>query len=157
MAEEELELDLDNNEEINREKDRNKKLADKVKTTSEERDALAKAKEEEVLARSTAEKERDYYTGFTPMTAKYPGSVDFQDKILEKTKLGLDIEEATMLVMAKEGKYTPPTPAQEKFNASGGSANTTITSGDSKTPQEMSQAERKSALEEAFAKGELSL
>lgn len=152
-----LELELDSEEEITREKDRNKKLADKVKLTSEERDALAEKNKLEGEARANAEKERDFYKGFNNISSKYPGANDYQDKILEKVNAGYDIEDATISILAKEGKYTPATPAPERMSAAGGSASTTVKGLESKSPQEMSQGERKSALEEAFAKGELSI
>lgn len=156
MADEELELDL-GDEDITRKDNRIKSLSDKVKLTSQERDTIAKAKEEETLARANAEKERDFYKGFNPMTTKYPGSADFQEKILEKSKLGLDIEEATLLVMAKEGKYTPPPVKEEKESAAGGSATTGLPGGGSKSLSEMSREEKRAALVEAETRGDFKL
>lgn len=158
MAEEELDLNENNQEEIISRKDsRIKSLSDKVKTTSEERDALAtKAQEAEAKALS-AQKDAEFYKGFNPMTTKYPGASEYQDKIREKAALGLDVEEATMLVMAKEGKYTPAQAPVERESVIGGSANTTMKSGESKKPEEMTQAERRAAIEEGFAKGEITL
>lgn len=157
MADEELELDLDNNEEINREKDRNKKLADKVKSTSEERDAQTKAREEAEARATASQKDVEFYKNFNTLSSKYSGANEYQDKIREKVMAGYDMEDAAISILAKEGKYTPAVPVVERESAAGGSASTAIRGGDGKTPQEMTQAERKSALEEAFAKGEISL
>lgn len=152
----ELELDLneDNSEEITRKDSRIKTLSDKVKSTAEERDALAKAKEESEAKAMAAQKDADFYKGFNQTSTKYPGSNEYQDKIREKVALGLDIDEATMLVMAKEGKYTPPVVPIERESAAGGSANTSMKGGEDKSPDKMTQAERLSALLEAEAKGE---
>lgn len=152
--EEELVLE---EEEINRTNSRIKSLSDKVKSTSEERDAL-KTKADEAEAKAAAAlKDAEFYKGFNPMTSKYPGSSEYQDKIREKAALGLDVEEATMLVMAKEGKYTPSQPVVERSSATGGSAVTNLKDGDSKSPDKMTQDERKAALMEAEAKGEWGL
>ena len=156
MADEDLDLDL-NNEDISREKDRNKKLADKVKATSEERDTLAKAKEEEAKARATAEKERDFFKNFNQVSAKYQGASEYQDKILEKVNAGYDVEDATISILAKEGKYNPAPPKVESERVAGGSATTTIRGSDDKTPENMSQDERRATLLDYEAKGEFSL
>lgn len=155
----ELELDLneDNQEEITRKDSRIKSLSDKVKTTSEERDVLkAKADEAEAKALS-AQKDADFFKSFNQVSAKFVGSSEYQDKIREKAALGLDVEEATMLVMAKEGKYTPSAPVVERESAIGGSANTTVRGGENKAPEDMTQAERAAALRELEAKGEFHL
>ncbi len=156
---EELELDLneDNQEEITRKDSRIKSLSEKVKLTSEERDALAKAKEEAEAKASSAQKDAEFYKGFNTVSAKFVGSSEYQDKIREKAALGLTIEEATTLVMTTEGKYVPPTPVVERESAIGGSAVTNMKSGDDKTPEQMTQSERFAALREAEKRGELDL
>ena len=156
MADEDLDLELED-ENITREKDRNKKLADKVKATSEERDTLAKAKEEEAKARVSAEKERDFFKNFNQVSAKYQGASEYQDKILEKVNAGYSVEDATTSILIKEGKYNPAQPKVESEKAAGGSATTTIKGSDDKTPEKMSQDERRAALLDYEAKGQLSL
>jgi len=154
----ELELDLnENNQEeiISRKDNRIKSLSDKVKTTSEERDAIAKAKEEAEAKYQAAQKEAEFYKSFNTVSTKYQGASEYQDKIREKAALGLDVEEATMLVLAKEGKYTPPAPTPERQgNVAGGSASIGITDSVEKNARDMSQAERKQVLDELVAKGE---
>lgn len=154
----ELELDLneDNQEEIISRKDnRIKSLSDKVKSTAEERDALAKAKEEAEAKYQAAQKEAEFFKSFNTVSTKYQGATEYQDKIREKVALGLDVEDATMLVMTKEGKYTPPAPAPERQgNVAGGSASIGITDHVEKTAKDMSQDERKQILNELVSKGE---
>lgn len=155
------ELDLDtqeSNEEIISRKDKRlKSLADNVRETKEE---LAKEAEEKAkiqAERDNASKERDFYKGFNQIATKYQGANDYQDKIWEKVQSGYEVEDATIAILAKEGKYTPqPTPV-EKQTVAGGSANTTMQGGDSKTPRDMSQPERLAALQELESKGEFHL
>ena len=152
----ELELDLneDNQEEINRKDSRIKSLSDKVKTTSEERDTLAKAKAEAEAKAESAQKDADFYKGFNTVSTKYAGANEYQDKIREKVALGLDVEEATMLIMAKEGKYNPPTQHLVRESAAGGSASTGIADNVEKPFKEMGKADLKTALQELESKGE---
>lgn len=157
MAEEELDLELEEQDNINKVEKRIKSLSEKVKLTSEERDELAKAKQELEVKNSNISKERDFYKGFNQVSAKYPGASEYQDKILEKVNAGYDVEDATISILAKEGKYTPTQPKAESERAAGGSAATSLKGNDSKTPQEMSQDERRAQLLEMEAKGEFGL
>lgn len=153
MADEPV-LDDENQEEINRTNNRIKSLSDKVKTTSEERDAL-KAKADEAEAKAAlAQKDADFFKGFNAVSQKYPGSSEYQDKIREKVALGLDVDDATMFVMAKEGKYTPPAPVIERQSAAGGSAATGIADSIEKKPSEMNRTELRSQLQEMESRGE---
>src|SRR6185503_9984379 len=126
---------------ISRKDSRIKSLSDKVKQTSEERDALAKAKEEAEAKFATAQKDAEFFKSFNQVSAKYQGASEYQDKIREKTNLGLDVEEATMLILTKEGKYTPPTQPLVKNNPAGGSASTSINDAPSKSYDKMSRTE----------------
>lgn len=156
MEDEELDLNLE--EDINNKVEKRiKSLSEKVKLTSGERDELKKLNETLATDKDSISKERDFYKGFNQVSAKYPGANEYQDKILEKVNAGYDVEDATISILAKEGKYTPTAPKVETENVAGGSAATTMTGNDAKTPQEMSQDERSAALRELEAKGELSL
>ena len=158
MAEEEFELDLDENQEnINKVEKRIKSLSEKVKLTSEERDELKGLNENLTTEKANLSKERDFYKGFNQVSTKYPGAHEYQDKILEKVNAGYDVEDATISILAKEGKYNPASPPVEIEKAAGGSAATALKGNDSKTPQEMSQDERRAMLLEMESKGELSL
>jgi len=155
MEEEELELEV--NEDITRKDNRIKSLSDKVKTTSEEREAEKARADKAEAERLTAQKDLEFYKGFNTVASKYEGASEYQDAIREKTALGLDIEEATMLVMAKEGKYTPPTQPLVRESAVGGSASTGINDTAERAVDKMTQAERRSALLDIEARGEFKL
>lgn len=158
MADEEFDLDLDNEQEnINRVEKRIKSLSEKVKLTSEERDEMKGLNESLTTEKQTLSKERDFYKGFNQVSTKYPGANEYQDKILEKVNAGYDVEDATISILAKEGKYNPAQANVENERVAGGSAATAMQGNDSKTPQEMSQDERRAALLEMESKGELSL
>lgn len=153
---EELNLDL-GNEDITRKDNRIKSLSDKVKTTSEERDAEKVRADKAEAERVTAQKDADFFKNFNTVSPRYQGASEYQDKIREKAALGLDVEEATMLVMAKEGKYTPPVAPLVRESAAGGSAATGIHDSAEKTADKMTQAERRAILQEMESKGEFKL
>lgn len=123
-------------------------LSNKVKTTSEERDALA-------LEKASLEKERDFYSSFTDSTAKYPGAVEYKDAIKEKVMAGYSVEDATVSVLNKEGKFQPQAPAVEKELVAGGSSLNRIPDGGSKSIGEMTRDEKRQALMEADKRGEI--
>lgn len=124
-----------------RPENRFKDLSDKVETTAKERDE-AKAKAEE------ATKEVEFYKGFSKL--KYPEAVDYQDKIKEKVMAGYEMEDAAMAVLGKAGKLVlNPVPSAPRESPAGGSATTNLKSSSEKTIDEMSQVERRSALEQA--------
>lgn len=154
MADEELELDLDSTEEITRKDNRIKSLSDKVKEKAELAEAEKARADKAEAERQAALKDAEFYKGFNTVSPKYQGSSEYQDKIREKVALGLDVEEATMLVMAKEGKYTPPAPTVERQSAAGGTASTGITDSVEKSPQELGRGELKARLQEVEARGE---
>lgn len=153
MDENELNLDLgsDQGEEL-QVKNRFQKLSDKVKTTAKEKEeALAKVKAEED-ARLKAEKERDFFRDFSKLSSKYPNATDYQDKILEKVNGGYTAEDATLAILAKEGKLQAPPPPPPDSPA-GGSAATVITDSDKDIGQ-MSKDDKRNVLLELEKKGE---
>ena len=98
--ENELNLDLDQIE-INEEKklqvkDRFAKLSEKMTLTAREK--------EEAEARLQAEKERDFFRDFSQVSSKYPKATEYQAQILEKVDSGYTTEDATLAILAKEGK-----------------------------------------------------
>jgi hypothetical protein len=158
MAEEELDLELnDEQENINRVEKRIKSLSEKVELTAEERDEKARLLQENEGKLALTSKERDFYKGFNSITTKYPGASEYQDKILEKVNAGYDVEDATISILAKEGKYTPTAPKLDKERVAGGSASTAMSGNDSKTPKEMTQDERRAQLLELESQGGLNL
>lgn len=148
------ELNLDNTEEITRKDSRIKSLSDKVKTTSEERDAEKARADKAEAERVAALKDAEFFKNFNTASAKYPGSNEYQDKIRENVALGLSVEDATMFVMAKEGKYTPPAPVIERQSAAGGSASIGMADTPDKKPSEMKRDELRSKLMEVESRGE---
>ncbi len=156
---EELELDLDiEDQSINKTEERIKNLSSKVKDTSRERDeANAKAQAEADRA-SAAEKERDFYASFSDQTSKYPGASEYKDAIKEKVLSGYSVEDATVAVLASEGKFTPQVETvMAPANAAGGSASFQLPSGGSKTLGEMSRDEKRAELEAAIGRGDIYL
>ena len=154
------EFDLDQLEEninkTNKVEQRLKDLSEKVRLASQERDekdTLLKQKEIEI---ANANKERDFYSKFSDSTAKYAGAHEFKDKIREKVMAGYDVEDATVAVLAKEGKLSQPTQVVEKDTVAGGSATTALKGEGKKNLSEMSRDEKRQMLLEAEAKGEIS-
>ena len=158
MAENDLDLDLSTDEEqekVNKVEKRIKDLSEKVRLTSTERDELAKAKELAEQEKAAALKDVDFFKNFSALTSKYPGSAEYQDKIREKVMAGYDAEDATISILAKEGKFQ--TPEKPKESPAGGSAINTLKSGSEKSVGEMTQEERRAQLVEAEKRGDLSL
>jgi hypothetical protein len=150
----------DNSEQVNKIEKRISELNKKVILTAKERDDLAKAKEELQLEKDTAIKERDFYAGFADSIAKYPGANEYKEAIKEKVLAGYDPEDATIAVLAKEGKYAPQVQeAQAEVQESpvGGSAVNQMNLKGEKAPQEMNREELRAALVEAEKRGELSI
>jgi len=157
MENEDLNLDLDNlevqAEEKLKVKNRFEKLSEKVITTSRERDeALAKV-QTEADAKLNAEKERDFYKDFSANVSKYPNASEYQDKILEKVKIGYTTEDAMVAVLAKEGKLTSEVPQPLSPQVEGGSAATQM--GGEKTLETMTADEKFAALTEIDKTGDL--
>lgn len=160
MAEDELDLELEDNsseEIISRKDKRIKSLSEKFTLSEKEKTDLAKAREEEVQARQAVEKERDFFKGFSQVSAKYQGANEYQDKIWEKVKSGYDVEDAAVAVLNKEGKFTPAAPVIERQSAAGGSASTGINDNVEKTAKDMTQSERKSILLDMESRGDFKL
>lgn len=143
---EELELDLEGSEDINKTEQRIKNLSSKVRETSTERDEAKAAAEAAELARKTAEKERDFFKGFSAVSAKFPDATEYQDEILEKVNAGYSAEDATLSVLNAHGKLTAPVQTVQPITAGGGSAATVLPGSDQKPVNEMTQAERRAAL-----------
>lgn len=147
----------DNSEKINKIEQRISKLNEKVILTAKERDDLAKAKAELETERETIIKERDFYAGFADSVSKYPNAAEYKDAIKEKVLAGYDPEDATITVLAKEGKYVPQTPVEEIESPAGGSAANQMNLKGDKSTSEMTRDELREALIEAEKKGELRL
>lgn len=155
--ENELDLELEGNDEekLTRAQTRNKNLSEKVKLTATERDEATKKAEEAEAKAQAALKDVDFFKNFNSLSAKYEGANEYQDKIREKVMAGYEIEDATVAVLNKEGKFiAPPPPASPRENPAGGSANNT-TSGGEKNLADMTKDEKFAKLQEAGMEGEL--
>lgn len=160
MAEEEYTLDLNTDDaEQLRNKNRFESLSNKVELTAKERDEAVAKTTEEAAARSLAEKERDFYKDFSSTSSKFPNAHEYQDAIKEKVMSGYSVEDATVAVLNKEGKLggQVPVPAPTFAPIAGGSATNAFQDGGQKSPQEMTQVERRAALVEAQNRGDLSI
>lgn len=155
MAENKIDLDTLEENIINENKveQRIKDLSNKVKLTSQERDELSKAKELLENEKEAVSKERDFYKGFNATISKYPNAGEHQEEILNKVKSGYDIEDATISVLAKVGKFTTPPPPRE--SPVGGSAVNSLPSSGTKNIAEMTREEKRSALLDAEKRGDL--
>lgn len=146
----ELDLELEEapeSEEVSKAEKRIKNLSEKVKLTSQERDDLAKAKSDLEAEKAKLTKEADFYKNFTKLSTKYPNATEYQDKILEKYNAGYDPEDATVAILAKEGKLNPqPMQVAPTESPAGGSAINTLKTDGEKTPANMTQAERLAEL-----------
>lgn len=160
MEEQELNLEeLDNvQENVERKakiKNRFEQLSEKVILTSKEKEeAIAKAKVAEE-AKAKAERDLNFYKGFSSNIAKYPQAASYQDAIKERVDKGYDAEEAILAVLAKEGKLTQtaekPTSTPQ---IEGGSAPTTFPG--NKSLKDMTPDEKLQGLMEADKEGILS-
>lgn len=156
----ELELDLDENnseEIISRKNKKINKLSDDVREKEEKLAQEAEARKKAEEERDNASKERDFFKGFSQVSAKHPNATEYQDKIWEKVKSGYDVEDATISILAKEGKYNPPAPVIERESAAGGSAATAIAGSGEKSISEMSREEKRAALMELESQGKFHL
>lgn len=130
-------------------------LSGEVKSISEERDA-AQAKADEAQAKiEAAERRASFAEGFADIISQNPEAKDFRTEIEEKVMGGMSMEDAKFAVLGKAGKLGAPAPEPESIV--GGSAPVTVTVQGPKTAESMTQEERRSALMEAEARGDISL
>lgn len=147
----EPELELELSAEEDKTQERIKNLSSKVKDIATERDT-------EKSGREAAEKERDFYQGFTDMVPKYSAASEHKDAIKEKVMAGYTIEDATVAVLNAQGKLQPQAPAPVvQAPAAGGSAMNPPMEKMTKSVSEMNLAEMRAELLKAQDRGELGL
>lgn len=154
----ELELDLEGSEDINKTELRIKNLSSKVRDTSAERDEAKAAAAKAQAEAESAAKERDFFKGFSAISEKFPGASEFQDQILEKVNAGYSQEDAAVSVLNANGRLQPQqqqAPTQQPITAGGGSAATVLPDTASRPVSEMTQAERREALLDPDRQAEL--
>ena len=142
-------------EHVNKVEQRIKNLSEKVKLTAEERDELARAKDELEKEKASLSKEIEFFKNFNPLVTKYSEAANYQDQIRQKVLSGYDVEDATISVLAKEGKFTASAPRMD--SPAGGSATNAIKSGGEKPISEMNKDELRNALLDAEKRGDISL
>lgn len=147
--------DPDGGQENNRTNNRIRDLAEKLTFEKLEKERLVKEKELETAEKVASQKEVEFYKGFNTLAGKYSEAGAYQDKIREKVLSGYDIEDATISVLAKEGKLTTPQAPREM--PAGGSATNVIPAGGEKTMSEMNSGELRAKLLEAEARGDISM
>lgn len=136
-------------------KNRFQQLANDKREIAQQKEAEAKARAEAEARAKEAEMKAEFYKNFNSVSSKYPEAANFQDQILERVSKGIDMEEATLGILAKEGKFGAPAPAPMPTpSPEGGSALNTIPDGP-KDLADMSQNEMFDALREAEKNGEL--
>ena len=123
--------------ENNRSEQRFKDLSDKYAKADQAREQAEKDK-------ANAQKEVEFYKNFTPLTSKYQAAGELQDKIKEKVMAGYDVEDATVSVLMKEGKF-PQAQEPRRDSPIGGSATTALKS-EAKDFGEMNRTEKREAL-----------
>ena len=151
-----LDTDLEKENKVEK---RIKDLSEKVRLTSEERDEKDKLLKEQGDKNSELQKERDFYAGFSDVVSSNPAAKDHKDDILAKVKSGYTVEDATFAVLGKAGKLgqpsTPEPPPPQKENPAGGSAPNQPMMGGAKPVNQMTRDEKRAALVEAEARGDL--
>lgn len=125
--------------------DRIKQLSEKVELTAKERDEKEKLLNESNTKIANLEKENAFNSGFADMLGTHSAAKDHKDEIKTKVLSGYSVEDATLAVLAKAGKLSATPTATPQV--AGGSAATAIPQNGQKSPQEMSQAERRAQLE----------
>lgn len=150
---EQLDNQIENDNKIEK---RIKDLSEKVRLTSEERDAERTKLDEALKASSGLQKEVEFLNSFGNQLGKYPDASQFRDQIKEKVLKGYSIEDATVSTLASQGKLNPQREEITIDNVAGGSAavNQPITGGQ-KTVTQMTRDERRNALLEAEKRGDL--
>lgn len=150
-----LDLDLDEEQAINKTEERIKNLSSKVREKSQMAEENAKKAEEADQRAAAAEKRAEFLESFSEVATKYPGAAEFKTQIEERTQKGYSLEDAAVAALAEAGRFTPQQDvAPITAGTMGGSAPVSIT-GDSRPYAEMSRDEKRAALMEADRTGEL--
>lgn len=137
-------------------KDRFKELSIQVIEEKKRNEELAKAKEEADKKAADLAKENEFLSEFSGLSAEFPGSSEYQDKIKEKVRGGYSTKDAIISVLHTEGKLNtmPPEVIQPIGAVEGGSASINLSSGE-KELNDMSREEKRAALVELDKQGQL--
>lgn len=136
-------------------KNRYQQLANDNRDLAQQREAESKARADAEAKAQEAEKKVEFYKNFSKISSKYPEAANFQDQILERVNKGLDVEEATLGLLAKEGKLNPPTAQpMDMPNPIGGSALNSLEAGP-RDARDMNTGEMLDSLRDLEKSGEL--
>lgn len=135
-------------------KNRFQQLSDKVKLEAQEKEKAQAEAKAKGIETEQAKKQVEFYKIFSQLSAKHPEATNFQEQILERVNKGYDPEEATLAVLAKEGKLSQAQPVAKPVAPEGGSAMTQLADGD-KTINDLSREEKLTALKDLEKSGEL--
>jgi len=119
-------------------------LSEKVELTSKERDELKTLREQDQKKIQDLEKENTFNTSFVDMLSTHPQAKDHKEEIKAKVLAGYAPTDAMFAVLGAANKLGGVAPVQTQV--AGGSADTTVMSAQ-KSVAEMTQAERRAALE----------
>ena len=125
--------------EASRAEERISQLSEKTRLAEEAREAAEKNAAE-------ALKKAQFAEGYADFIAVNPAAKEFKQQIHEKFLAGVPVEDAAYAVLGKAGKLGASAPIPEPAQPAGGSASTTVTA-EVKTPQQMSQEEKRAILE----------
>lgn len=133
-----------------------KDLSGKVRDTAAERDQARTDADAAKAGEAKAQRTADFYKGFSGLVAANPSAKDHEADILAKVEGGYTVEDATFAVLGKAGKLNQP--KAEEMHIAGGSSNTAIPQGGAQKPVgQMTQQEKRTALLEAEARGDIGL
>ena len=125
-------------EEGSRAQERITQLSEKVKTEAEAKEAALKEK-------ADADRRALFAEGYADFVTAHPAAQEFKDQIREKVNAGMSVDDAGYAILGKAGKLNAP--KAEPQNPAGGSAATVLPGNPTKSPGEMTQAERRAELE----------
>ena len=121
-----------------------KELSEKVELTSKERDEKDKLIQEGTKKIAELEKENSFNSQYSDVLSSHPNAKDHKDAIKEKVMSGYSVEDAMFAVLGKAGALGGT--QVEPTNPAGGSADTVMNQGGTKTVAEMTQEERRAIL-----------
>lgn len=130
-------------------------LSGKVKEEAEKRAEADRLKAEAEAKAAEAEKKAAFAEGFADIIATNPAAKDHKADIQAKVMSGYSIQDATYAVLGPLGKIAAAAPEPTPSPA-GGSAGFVPPSTGTKSFTELSQEERRKAIEELAARGDLS-
>lgn len=121
-------------------------LSGKVKEESEAKDAAIKAKDEAEAKAVESARNAEFSEGFVEIMAENPAAKEFKEDIKSKVMSGMSLEDAKFAVLGKAGMLNTPR-VEVQTTTAGGSASTVLPQEQgTKTPGEMTQAERRAEL-----------